>query len=328
MSQRTALPPTLLALSLLSSLCAGCATGVPGRGSSLFPQGHKLTDAAQGIRWANAQPLQIPRELEKEPLPPYIVEPGDVLLVQPVDLDSPVRLPGDQPVLPDGTINLARYGRLVVAGKTVGEIETLVQAAVRAQTKDAGFIAVRLVARQSKVYYVLGEVNSPGAFQLSGRETVLDALMAAGGLTDNASRGNIILSRPSRPNCCRVVLPVCFNQIVQLGDTTTNYQMAPGDRIYVPGRSLLEQVFGKHCDKSPCRCTGAPTPCNLPPYQPGPCPEDQQGPLTPGIGVPLPATAPPTPAPRFTNPQPLPAPTPLKTARPMPLLQPGGASPW
>lgn len=326
MPRRTALPLSLLALALPSLLLVGCATGGPGRGTSLFPQGYPLSDAAQRIRWANAQPLHLARELEKEPLPPYVVEPGDVLLVQPVDLDAPVRLPGDQPVLPDGTINLARYGRLVVAGKTVGEIETLVQAAVRAQTKDAGFISVRLVARQSKVYYVLGEVNSPGAFQLSGRETVLDALMAAGGLTDNASRDNIILTRPSRPNCCRTVLPICFNAIVQLGDTTTNYQIAPGDRIYVPSRTLLESLIGHWCNKSPCKCVGDPTPCNLPPYQPGPCPEDVHGQPTPGFGTPLPTVSTARKGPPLEEIRPQQTPTPNEKARSMPRLHFGGAS--
>src|SRR5262249_4927085 len=151
--------------------------------------------------------------------------PGDVLLVQPVDLDSPVRLPSDQTVLPDGKIDLGRYGRLPVGGKTVEQIEEDVQAAVKAKTPEAGLINVRLVGRASKVYYVLGQVNAPGSFPLQGRETVLDGIVAAGGLNIRASRANIILSRPTAPEGCRVVLPVCYRQIVQLGDTTTNYQL-------------------------------------------------------------------------------------------------------
>ena len=52
------------------------------------------------------------------------------------------------------------------------------------------------------------------------------------------------------------MLPVCYRQIVQLGDTTTNYQLQPGDRIYVPGQTLWEQLCGNKegkCDDSPCR---------------------------------------------------------------------------
>ena len=113
-------------------------------------------------------------------------------------------------------------------------------------------ITVRLVTRQSKVYYVLGDVNAPGAFPLAGRETVLDAILAAGGLTDRASRANIILSRPTPPDNCRVVLPICYLEIVQLGDTSTNYQIAPGDRIYVPTRTMWEEITHSQKGCPPC----------------------------------------------------------------------------
>jgi protein involved in polysaccharide export with SLBB domain len=231
---------TSVALTLLLVGMAGC--GLTPGGRTAFPEPHRLLATARNIRDTAPEVPPVPRELAKHPLPPYIVEPGDVLLVQPSDLDSPARMPGDQPVLPDGTINLGRYGKPVVAGKTVDEIEALVRALIEAQTPNAGPITVRLVLRQSKVFYVLGEVNAPGVYQLTGRETVLDAILIAGGLTDRASRRNIILSRPTRPDDCRVVLPVCYEQIVQLGDTTTNYQIAPGDRIWVPTRNCWDEI--------------------------------------------------------------------------------------
>jgi protein involved in polysaccharide export with SLBB domain len=271
MSRPLSLRLVVLALSALPMLLLGCSSG--GRGFTLFPEGHTLTETAKSLRYANPPPIQIPRELEKSPLPPYTVEPGDTLLLQPAELDSPLRLPADQPILTDGTINLGKYGLLQVAGKTVPEIEEMVRSAVQAQSKekDIGFIVVRVVGRQSKVYYVIGEVNSPGAFPLEGRETVLDGILRAGGLTDSGSRDNIILSRPTKPNCPRIVLPVCWNQIVQLGDTSTNYQLAPGDRIYVPTRGCLETipVLKSRASKNPC-CVpqGAHT---YPPYPGDPC---------------------------------------------------------
>jgi polysaccharide export outer membrane protein len=253
-----------LSLALLAG--AGC--------SSLFPQGHRLIPTAKAVRTSCLEPLVLPRELDKHTAPPYTVEPGDVLLVQPASLDSPVRLPGDQPVLPDGTINLGCCGRLPVAGLTVDQIEAEVCALVAARFgKGVGPVAVRVVARMSKVYYVLGEVNAPGAFPLSGRETVLDAIIAAGGLNDRASRKNITLSRPTRPGECRVVLPICYEEIVQLGDTTTNYQIAAGDRIYVPTRGWDDCKKNKGC----LPCGGPQTACpppsaHLPAPPPPPAP--------------------------------------------------------
>jgi hypothetical protein len=104
-------------------------------------------------------------------------------------------------------------------------------------------INVRLNVAESAVYYVLGEVNSPGSYPIIGRETVLDGIMAAGGLSDRASECRVILSRPTPPSSCRIVLPVCYDRIVQLGDTTTNYQIQPGDRIFVGTRTLCDALM-------------------------------------------------------------------------------------
>jgi protein involved in polysaccharide export with SLBB domain len=242
---------TTWGLALLGAV-SGCSSGPGGNRFTPFPEGHRLIEPAREARVVADGP-DVPRELAKVLHPPWIVEPGDVLLAQPANLDSPVRLPGDQTVLPDGSIKLGRYGRVVVAGKTVEQIEADVNALVQSQTRDAGPIIVRLVTRDSKVYYVLGEVNAPGSFQLKGRECVLDAILAAGGLTSGASRRNIILSRPTPPHGERVVLAVCYNHIVQLGDTTTNYQIKAGDRVYVSSRNCWDDL---HClfkgDCGPC----------------------------------------------------------------------------
>ena len=235
---------------LAALLLAGCSA-VPGGGGS---GGHRLLPAAAELSRAAAPAA--PTELERRPLPAYVLGPGDVVLVQPADHASPLRLPADQPVMPDGTIDLGAAGKLAVGGKTIPEAEALAAAAVAARPdgpvavaaggpRAAGppAVTVRVVSRASQVFYVLGEVNAPGAFPLQGRETVLDAVLAAGGLTPRASEGGVILSRPTRPGEPRAVFPVRYAEIVQLGDTATNYQIAPGDRVYVPARAPGETLF-------------------------------------------------------------------------------------
>src|SRR5262245_44533553 len=143
-------------------IALGCATltGCLGGRTSFTPT-NPLSDAARALRDASAPPPGYPRELDKSPAEPYVVEPGDVLLVQPASLDSPIRLPGDQPVLPDGTIQLGKYGRLQVAGQTVEQIEAAVNALIRSKEKEddkngnGNLVLVRLVTRDSKVFYVL-----------------------------------------------------------------------------------------------------------------------------------------------------------------------------
>src|SRR5262245_12623905 len=247
-------------------LTGGCSS--LGNTFGLGTGGHELIESAKAARAAAPVPAPLPRELDKRLLSPYVVEPGDVLLVQPASFTSKVRLPGDQPVMPDGTINLGAYGRIVVAGKTVDQIEGDVKAFIDAQEKSNETFSVRVVSRVSKVFYVLGEVNAPGSYPLAGRETVLDAILVAGGVTSRAALHKVTLSRPSPPEGCRMVLPVCYREIVQLGDTSTNYQIMPGDRIYIPSRTFCEELFHKEKDCPPCG--GPQTPCGVIPHCPPP----------------------------------------------------------
>jgi polysaccharide export outer membrane protein len=129
-------------------------------------------------------------------------------------------------------------------------------------------ITARLINWESKRIYVLGEVNSPGSFTFSGNQTVLDAIIEAGGLTSTADRHQILLARPSPCDSCRVVGKICYDHIVQLGDTSTNYQLWPGDRVFVPSLTccddLKRSLFGRQqFDRCP-RCADCPQACPLP----------------------------------------------------------------
>lgn len=255
--RRIAIGGCLFIVATLALGQTGCSLGTA---FGLSTPSYKLLPEAEEFRNLASPPPALPRELAKTPLAEYILEPGDALLIQPVDFDSPVRIPADQPILPDGVIELGIYGRPVVAGMTVPAVEAQVNQLVKAKEGKEYPITVRLVGRQSKVYYVLGEVNSPGSYPLSGRETVLDGIMAAGNLSRAAQEKKIILVRPTQPDGCREVLPVCYPQIIQLGDTSTNYQLRPGDRIYVPSKSTMESLFPS-LSKTTAPCCKPHVPC-------------------------------------------------------------------
>ena len=128
-------------------------------------------------------------------------------------------------------------------------------------------VSVRMTNWDSKKIYVLGDVNSPGSFLYIGNETVLDAIIESGGLGNQANRHNIIVSRPSRCGSCRTVMKVCYDQIVQLGDASTNYQLLPGDRVFVPSMTFmddLKQTFRPFASQTCPRCKDCDVGCNLP----------------------------------------------------------------
>ena len=93
-------------------------------------------------------------------------------------------------------------------------------------------------AYNSKVYYVIFDGAGYGqqVFRLpvTGNEMVLDAISRVQGLPPVSSKRLIWLARPTSPNsCCNQILPVDWNAITQGGSTATNYQIFPGDRIFV-----------------------------------------------------------------------------------------------
>jgi polysaccharide export outer membrane protein len=252
----------LFALGLMVILAAaGCST-LDKLGLPISSGPHKLLKTANRLRKSSGHAGDFPCELAKTVQSSHHVEPGDVLVVEPIDFDSPLRFPPDQVVQADGTIDLGQFGRLPVAGLTLEEIRETVDAMVapsvslqpseetrRLPAPDEAevplhpaSVSVRLVSNESAFVYVLGEVNAPGAYPLSGRETVLDAIINAGGLTEQANEHKMILTRPRQAEEKPTVLPICFRQIVQLGDTSTNYQIFPGDRVYIPSMTILDDI--------------------------------------------------------------------------------------
>lgn len=198
----------------------------------------------------------IPRELSKVSMPPYVIEPPDILLVEVLEALVGRPIEGERLVRPDGTITLGFYGDVYVAGLTIPEAKEKIILHLRKHLSDdtlglfrtneetgeieavppaeSSRVFVDVVAYNSKYYYVQGDVAAPGRIPITGNETVLDAINFAGGLIPTASLQDVRLVRPAPPGgCCEQLLPVNLAAIVSGGDTTTNYQLLPGDRLVV-----------------------------------------------------------------------------------------------
>lgn len=198
----------------------------------------------------------IPRELSKSSMPDYVVEPPDIIVVEVLEALPGRPITGERLVRPDGKISLGFYGEIYVAGLTTSEIKEKVILHLREYISDETLglavfdikkndftekkpsetsrVFVDVASFNSKVYYVQGDVGVPGRLPITGNETVLDAINYAGGLIPTASTVNIRLVRPAPPGAsCEQLLPVNYAAIINAGDTTTNYQMMPGDRLVV-----------------------------------------------------------------------------------------------
>jgi protein involved in polysaccharide export with SLBB domain len=240
------------------SFC-GCSS----LGLTLYPTGHFLTDQSEQVLASSLREANLPKELSKGVLPVHYLEPGDVLLIEPVDFESQIRIPADQHVLADGSIDLGGFGRAVVAGLTLEAAEGLIEQTIVHSGEEETQINIRLLESVHR-FYVLGEVNSPGSYPLEGNETVLDAILTAGGLTSDASPCKLLLARPTMERSCRVTLPICYREITQLGDSSTNYQIQPGDRIFVSSRSFCEELKCCLVNETCERCCKCQSPCGDP----------------------------------------------------------------
>jgi len=98
-------------------------------------------------------------------------------------------------------------------------------------------ISIDIGGFNSSVYYVIFDGGGLGeqVIRLShtGSETVLDAIAHVGGLSQLSST-KIWIARPA-PNGvgCEQILPVNWKDISQGASTATNYQIMPGDRLFI-----------------------------------------------------------------------------------------------
>jgi polysaccharide export outer membrane protein len=173
-----------------------------------------------------------PRELRKVQHPIYVVEPPDVLYIEALEVLPGMPIAGERLVRPDGTISLGYYGQISVVGLTLPEIEEKIRKRLE-QYIQGPEVYVDVASFNSKVFYVTGQVQQIGRLPFTGNETVLDGILQAGGLTNYADVNKVYLSRPNPGGGCDQVFHVDWLAIIKCGDTRTNYQLLPGDRIYV-----------------------------------------------------------------------------------------------
>jgi polysaccharide export outer membrane protein len=152
----------------------------------------------------------------------------------------------------DGTVGLGFWKSVTVAGLTLDQAadairQHLIQSEVlqRAGVRPESLIViVDVLAYNSKRYYVVTDGGGYGEqvfpFPITGSEKVLDAIANINGLPAVASKRNIwVARRCPHPNQPWQILPVDWVGITQHGLTETNYQIMPGDRVYVKAQRLV-----------------------------------------------------------------------------------------
>jgi protein involved in polysaccharide export with SLBB domain len=146
----------------------------------------------------------------------------------------------------DGSVILPRSGKVVCAGRTLGEVEASIReqlarshASINDQGGGATQVEVTLGQLRPIRIYVIGEATRPGSYQLSSASTVLTALYAAGGPAETGSYRDIRLMRGSQ-----VIATLDLYDYLARGARTGDRLLQEGDTVFIPDRLRRVHVTG------------------------------------------------------------------------------------
>jgi polysaccharide biosynthesis/export protein len=160
--------------------------------------------------------------------PDYRLVPGDKLRIE-VYRDA--QLSQSLQIRPDGKITMPLIGDVSAEGRTATELrDSLVTSLKEYNTNPV--VTVIVVETVPPVFYVMGEVNSPGTFPIKGQVSAVQALAMAGGFKDFAKTKDISVLRKRTGGGVHETLKFNYKDALR-GKGETIY-LQPGDTIIVP----------------------------------------------------------------------------------------------
>ena len=171
----------------------------------------------------------------------YKIGPKDLLEISVFGLDElnrTVRVQGN------GKITLPLLGEVDVDGLTLANLEKKLSQLLEVKYLQNPQVTVFIREYQSKRVSVLGAVQNPGPYELLGRQTLMQIISEAGGLTSEAGDEIIIMRQLDGSNGESLRIPT--DDLFLKGDSRMNIALLPNDIINIPlDRIVTVYVFGK-----------------------------------------------------------------------------------
>lgn len=160
----------------------------------------------------------------------YIIGPGDILNI--VVWRNP-ELSTTVPVRPDGRITTPLVEDMVAQGKNPGQLAREIETALKKYLQDpvVTVVVTSFGAANSEQVRVIGQAVKPATLPYRQNMTLLDVMIAVGGLTDFAAGNRAVLIRAAENN---KEYNVRLTDLVKRGDVKANVQVLPGDVIIIP----------------------------------------------------------------------------------------------
>jgi polysaccharide export outer membrane protein len=160
----------------------------------------------------------------------YIISPGDslnIIVARNPELSMTV------PVRPDGKISAPLVDEMVAQGKTSVQLARELETSLSKYVRDpvVTIVVTNIVGSYSEQVRVVGEAAKPQFLPYKQKMTLLDVMIAVGGLTDFAAGNRAIILRTTENN---KQYAVRLKDLIKGGDISANVEMRPGDILIIP----------------------------------------------------------------------------------------------
>ncbi|MGE9292705.1 MAG: polysaccharide biosynthesis/export family protein, partial [Puniceicoccales bacterium] len=230
MPARTHRSRALLSLALLAAVLMSSCIRIPEPSFDAYAPGR----SSKELVFESIKPeATITPEMLEPPAEPYRLGPGDILEIEIAEIPGTL---AKTFVMPDGMVYYDLSDGIEAEGLTTQELGDALGEQLRRDYSDP-VVNVTLVEVQSRRYWLLGRVYSPGLYPLRQPTTLIEAISMGGGLFSSrfsgsteelADLGNSIVIRDGE------ILPVDFTKLIREGDMSQNIYLRHNDYIYLP----------------------------------------------------------------------------------------------
>ena len=161
----------------------------------------------------------------------YIIGPGDMVNI--IVWRNP-ELSMSVPVRPDGKLAAPLVENLVAIGKDSSTLARDIEAMLGKFIRDpvVTVIVTNFVGPYSQQIRVVGEAAKPQALPYRQNMTLLDVMIAVGGMTDFADGNAATVLRTAKDG--NQQYSVRIKDLIKRGDVSANVEMQPGDVLIIP----------------------------------------------------------------------------------------------
>lgn len=201
----------------------------------LASQAKVKQDIEERLRLKKTQATELKKEINEQRPIEYIISEGDTIDISVWEWPN---LKTEAVVRPDGKISFPMIGDVHASGLTLTQLDEQITERLGEYIRSPEVLVVFKSSGGKKII-ILGEVGGPGIYKITGRYTILEAIAAAGGFSDDAVLQNVIVIRggPNNPK------PISLNlsKTIKKGDLTQDIPLETEDIVYVP-KTIISNV--------------------------------------------------------------------------------------